>query len=99
MPRSRPGWPSGPTGGARATTWSGPWNAPSFRAAIDLVDAAADAAEAADHHPDIDIRWRRVTFRLTTKAADGITFRDLAMAATIDDLVSGGTAGLESPGS
>ena len=59
----------------------------------------ADAAEAADHHPDIDIRWRRVTFRLTTKAADGITFRDMGMAATIDDLVSGGTAGLESPGS
>ena len=72
---------------------------PSFRAAMDLVNAAADAAEAADHHPDIDIRWRRVTFRLTTKAADGITFRDMAMAATIDDLVSGGTAGLESPGS
>ena len=71
---------------------------PTFRAAIDLVVAVADAAEAADHHPDIDIRWRRVTFRLTTKAADGITFRDLAMAATLDDLVSGGTAGLESPG-
>jgi 4a-hydroxytetrahydrobiopterin dehydratase len=72
---------------------------PTFRAAIDLVDAVAEAAEAADHHPDIDIRWRRVTFRLTTKAADGITFRDLAMAATIDDLVSGRTTGLESPGS
>jgi len=71
----------------------------SFRAAIDLVDAVADASEAADHHPDIEIRWRRVTFRLTTKASDGITFRDLEMAATIDDLVSGGTAGLESPGS
>lgn len=72
---------------------------PSFRAAIDLVDAVADAAEAADHHPDIEIRWRRVTFRLTTKASDGITFRDLDLAATIDDLVSGATPGLESPGS
>jgi 4a-hydroxytetrahydrobiopterin dehydratase len=51
------------------------------------VNRVADAAEAADHHPDIDIRWRRVTFRLTTKAAGGLTFRDLDMAATIDGLV------------
>jgi len=71
---------------------------PSFRDAIALVNAVADAAEAADHHPDIDIRWRRVTFRLTTKAADGLTGRDVGMAATIDGLVPGDVAGLESPG-
>jgi 4a-hydroxytetrahydrobiopterin dehydratase len=60
---------------------------PSFMDAIRLVNRVADAAEAADHHPDIDIRWRRVTFRLTTKAAGGLTFRDRDMAATIDGLV------------
>ena len=71
---------------------------PSFKDAIAMVNAVADAAEAADHHPDIDIRWRRVTFRLTTKAADGLTERDVQMAATIDGLVPADTSGLESPG-
>ncbi len=60
---------------------------PSFRGAISLVDRVADAAEAADHHPDIEVVWRRVTLRLTTKAAGGITARDVSMAGTIDTLV------------
>jgi 4a-hydroxytetrahydrobiopterin dehydratase len=71
---------------------------PSFRDAMALVNAVADAAEAADHHPDIDIRWRRVTFRLTTKAAGGLTGRDVEMAATIDRLVPAEVTGLESQG-
>jgi 4a-hydroxytetrahydrobiopterin dehydratase len=57
-----------------------------FREAIALVGRVADAAEAADHHPDIEINWRRVTFRLTTKASHGLTAKDFAMAATIDRL-------------
>ena len=59
---------------------------PTFRAAISLVSRVADAAEEADHHPDIEISWRRVTFRLTTKASKGLTAKDVAMAATIDRL-------------
>lgn len=59
----------------------------SFRAAIDLVNVVADAAEAADHHPDIEVVWRRVTFRLTSKASGGLTARDTALAAEIDRLV------------
>ena len=59
-----------------------------FRAAIALVGRVADAAEAADHHPDIEINWRRVTFRLTTKASHGLTAKDIAMAATIDRLAA-----------
>jgi 4a-hydroxytetrahydrobiopterin dehydratase len=59
---------------------------PTFRAAIALVGRVADAAEEADHHPDIEINWRRVTFRLTTKAAHGLTARDTSMASTIDRL-------------
>ena len=58
-----------------------------FRAAIDLVDRVADAAEAADHHPDFEIVWRRVTFRLTSKASGGLTQRDLGMAADIERLI------------
>ena len=60
---------------------------PSFRGAIALVDQVADAAEAADHHPDIEIVWRRVTFRLTSKASGGLTQRDVALAGEIDELV------------
>jgi 4a-hydroxytetrahydrobiopterin dehydratase len=63
-----------------------------FRAAIELVNAVADAAEAADHHPDIEIVWRRVTLHLTSKASGGLTAKDLDMAATIDRLVGEGGA-------
>jgi 4a-hydroxytetrahydrobiopterin dehydratase len=57
-----------------------------FRDAIALVNRVADAAEAADHHPDIEIVWRRVTLRLTTKASGGLTDKDMAMAAQIEGL-------------
>ena len=61
---------------------------PTFRASISLVASVADAAEEANHHPDIEINWRRVTFRLTTKASKGLTAKDVAMAATIDRLAA-----------
>jgi 4a-hydroxytetrahydrobiopterin dehydratase len=65
---------------------------PTFPASIDLVNRVADAAEEANHHPDIEINWRRVTFKLTTKASHGLTAKDVAMAATIDRLsLRGGT--------
>jgi 4a-hydroxytetrahydrobiopterin dehydratase len=60
-----------------------------FRGAIALVDAVADAAEAANHHPDIEVRrYRRVTFTLTTHAAKAITARDLELAGEIDGLAA-----------
>jgi 4a-hydroxytetrahydrobiopterin dehydratase len=59
-----------------------------FLEAIALVTRVAEAAEAADHHPDILINWRRVTFTLTTHAADGLTAKDLGMAAAIDNLAA-----------
>jgi 4a-hydroxytetrahydrobiopterin dehydratase len=55
----------------------------SFPAAIDLVRRVATSAEAANHHPDIDIRWRSVTFRLTTHESGGVTQRDLNLARRI----------------
>ena len=52
----------------------------SFPAAIEFVDRVAEAAESANHHPDIDIRYRKVTVRWTTHSEGGITERDHAMA-------------------
>ncbi len=62
------------------------YTAQTFPAAIGLVDAVAVAAEAAGHHPDIDIRWRDVLFVLSTHSEGGVTRRDLELAATIDSL-------------
>ena len=61
--------------------------AASFLDGIRLVDAVAEAAERADHHPDIDIRWRTVTFALVTHSEGGITDKDVAMARDIDTIV------------
>ena len=58
----------------------------SFPAAIDLVRRVADAAEERDHHPDIDIRWRTVTFALSTHSEGGLTQKDLDLAEQIEAL-------------
>ncbi|MBL1076070.1 4a-hydroxytetrahydrobiopterin dehydratase [Nocardia sp. 2] len=58
--------------------------APSFLSGVELVRRVAAAAEAANHHPDIDIRWRRVTFTLSTHSAGGLTALDVALAHEID---------------
>ncbi|HXX31165.1 MAG TPA: 4a-hydroxytetrahydrobiopterin dehydratase [Myxococcaceae bacterium] len=55
-----------------------------FRAAMSFVSRVADAAEAADHHPDIDIRYSKVTLALVTHDAGGLTARDTALAAQVD---------------
>ncbi|MFI9410868.1 4a-hydroxytetrahydrobiopterin dehydratase [Nocardia gamkensis] len=60
--------------------------APTFPAGIDLVRRVAEVAEEADHHPDIDIRWRKVTFSLSTHSAGGLTALDVALAHQIDRL-------------
>ncbi|MFJ1457853.1 4a-hydroxytetrahydrobiopterin dehydratase [Nocardia wallacei] len=60
--------------------------APSFLAGIELVRRVAGEAEAAGHHPDIDIRWRRVTFTLSTHSEGGLTRLDVALAREIDRL-------------
>ncbi|MEU7782635.1 4a-hydroxytetrahydrobiopterin dehydratase [Amycolatopsis sp. NPDC049159] len=60
----------------------------SFSQAIEVVDRVAVLAEAADHHPDIDIRWRTLTFRLSTHSAGGLTAKDFSLAAEIDSVLS-----------
>jgi 4a-hydroxytetrahydrobiopterin dehydratase len=73
--------------------------APSFLEGIELVGVVARAAEAADHHPDIDIRWRTVTFTLSTHSEGGLTAKDFALAAEIDEAVNRAVAqGIDEPG-
>lgn len=59
----------------------------SFLDGINAVRRVADAAERADHHPDIDIRWRTVTFTLVTHSQGGITDKDVELAREIDGLL------------
>ena len=55
-------------------------------AGIDFVAAVAKVAEAADHHPDIDIRYTKIVCSLSTHSAGGITQKDLDVAGKIEGL-------------
>ena len=60
---------------------------PSFPEAIAFVGKVAEIAEAQDHHPDIDIRWRTVTLAVNTHDQGGaITDKDHNLAAAINEL-------------
>jgi 4a-hydroxytetrahydrobiopterin dehydratase len=58
-----------------------------FREAMGFVVQVALLAERADHHPDIDIRYKQVTLRLSTHSAGGLTEKDFDLAQQIDQLV------------
>src|SRR6266852_2855255 len=58
-----------------------------FPDAIAFVVRIGFLAERADHHPDIDIRWRRVDVALTTHDAGGLTELDLHLARHIEEVV------------
>lgn len=75
------GWSGDPAGITRTVELA------DFPEAITVVDRVAVAAEEMDHHPDIDIRWRTLTFRCVTHAVGGVTRRDLELARRIDDIV------------
>jgi 4a-hydroxytetrahydrobiopterin dehydratase len=55
-----------------------------FPEAMKFVNAIAELAEQAQHHPDIDIRWNKVTLALTTHDAGGLTEKDFALARACD---------------
>jgi 4a-hydroxytetrahydrobiopterin dehydratase len=57
-----------------------------FAAALAFVNVVGAAAEAANHHPDIDIRWNTVRLVLTTHDSGGLTLLDLALAGVVDRL-------------
>ncbi len=60
---------------------------PTFPAGIAFVNRVAEAAEKMDHHPDIDIRYTKVTCSLSTHSAGGITQRDFKLAEAMDELL------------
>ncbi|MFG0256913.1 MAG: 4a-hydroxytetrahydrobiopterin dehydratase [Phycisphaerales bacterium JB043] len=58
-----------------------------FKDSIAFVIGVADLAEARDHHPDILIRYNKVTLTLSTHDAGGITEKDFDLASACDDLL------------
>lgn len=61
---------------------------PDFVSAIGVVDRVAEDAESAQHHPDIDIRYNTLTFRLSTHSEGGLTAKDTDLAGKISERVS-----------
>jgi 4a-hydroxytetrahydrobiopterin dehydratase len=77
---SVPGWSLGTRVIRRHFEFTG------FPQAVRFVNRVARAAEKADHHPDIDIRWNKVTLALSTHSAGGLTTKDFSMARECDRL-------------
>ena len=73
-----PGW------ARRGDTLVKTFTRPTFADGIAFVGRIAEAADAMDHHPDIDIRYTKVTCTLSSHDAGGITQRDLDLAARIE---------------
>jgi 4a-hydroxytetrahydrobiopterin dehydratase len=59
---------------------------PSFPASLVFASTVGHLAEAADHHPDILIQYKKVTLTLSTHSAGGLTEKDFSLAAQIDAL-------------
>ncbi|MEK7950790.1 4a-hydroxytetrahydrobiopterin dehydratase [Luteolibacter soli] len=58
-----------------------------FMDGIDFVNSVADIADEAQHHPDIRINYTKVTLKLTTHDAGGVTEADVELAQRVDNLV------------
>ena len=58
-----------------------------FVHAVEFVEHLAEVAEAQQHHPDIDIRYNKVTLYLSTHSAGGVTARDVTLAQSVEHLV------------
>lgn len=56
-----------------------------FRTAARIVDKVVTEAQKLDHHPDVDIRYGKLRFALTTHSAGGITARDVALAHRVEE--------------
>lgn len=62
------------------------WRFADFVRAVEFVEEVAQAAEDMQHHPDIDIRYNKVTLRLSTHSAGGLTTNDVGLATRLDGL-------------
>ena len=60
-----------------------------FVGSLAFVNEVGVLAEAANHHPDIDIRYNRVTLALMTHDSGGITYKDIDLAKRIDGVTVG----------
>jgi 4a-hydroxytetrahydrobiopterin dehydratase len=61
---------------------------PDFPTAIRGVDEIAVVAEAMDHHPDLDVRWRTLRVALTTHDASGVTQLDIELAHRVHEIAT-----------
>jgi 4a-hydroxytetrahydrobiopterin dehydratase len=66
-----------------------------FATGLQVVAAIGAAAEEANHHPDLDLRYPRVDVRLSSHDADGVTERDLALAREISAIAAAAGAEVE----
>ena len=80
---SLPGW------SRRSDVLTKTFNWPTFGQGIAFVTRVAKAADAMNHHPDIDIRYTKVTCALSTHDAGGITELDLELAGEIERVAAG----------
>jgi 4a-hydroxytetrahydrobiopterin dehydratase len=80
---SLPGW------ARRGEVLTKTYTFPKFADGIAFVQRIARAADAVDHHPDIDIRYTKIVCTLSTHDAGGITAMDLSLASTIETLIEG----------
>lgn len=78
-----PGWRAEGDAIERQYTFEG-----GFMGSVGFVNRLAEAAEAADHHPDLAISWNRVTVTLSTHSEGGVTAKDLALAKEADRLAA-----------
>jgi len=65
---------------------------PSFVAAVEVVNQVAQVAEAMNHHPDMDIRYNKLTFSCSTHTAGGVTDLDAELAGRINEIVPSAAA-------
>ena len=77
-----PGW------SRRTNVISKTFTLPTFTAGIAFIRRIADAAEAAQHHPDIDIRYTKITIALSTHDSGGLTQKDIDLAKAIEGMQS-----------
>jgi len=75
-----PGW------ARRGTSLLKTYTFAAFPAGVDWIRRVADVAESMNHHPDIDIRYTKISVTLSTHDSGGITSKDIALARAIDAL-------------
>jgi 4a-hydroxytetrahydrobiopterin dehydratase len=80
----RPGWELKPGPQIEKT-----FELPTFPEAVAFVDRIAERAEAANHHPDLDIRYRTVRVALSTHDEGGVTRKDLDLADAVEAVLGG----------